>query len=72
MRHVEVSLVEFLDGREGGVRLLGRCNDPELVEHVRDHIARERQRDLDLLDRDHVTPPLRLVCKAQEGTDGED
>jgi len=37
MRH-EIALIEWSDG-DGGVRLLGRCADPRVVEIVQRHLV---------------------------------
>ncbi len=57
MRIIEVSLVEFPEGNDDGIRLLGRTNDPDVVNYVRDQIAQERRRDLSRL----TSSPVSLV-----------
>ena len=45
----EVSLIAWPDGPDGGPRLLGRTDDPEVVEFVRERIAAEGRAALDRL-----------------------
>ncbi len=67
MRQIEVSLVEFLEGAEGGIRLLGRTNDPDAVAYVRDRLARERRTELARLEQ-----PVRLVPAEPPPSEDED
>jgi hypothetical protein len=54
---LEVSLIEWPNGPlAGGPRLLGRCDDPDLISAVRERLAAERRRELARLEG-----PVRLV-----------
>ena len=58
MRELEVTLIEWPEGRSrGGPRLLASSVDTELVDHVRGHLATERRREAALMERH----PLRVV-----------
>ena len=52
----EVDLISWPDGPNGGPRLLGRTDDPEVVAYVRDRLARERRADLARLVKDGGAP----------------
>ena len=57
MRELEVSLIEWPEGRASGrPRLLESSTDPELVSIVRERLAAQRRRELAYLE-----PPLRPV-----------
>ena len=66
MQLVEVSLVEYLDGGDGGVRLLGRSNDPEVILFVREFLARERRAELARLEPETGGPSVRLVPPSED------
>ena len=69
MRTLEVSLIEWPEGPErGGPRLLGRTSDPELVERMCRHLAKQRRRELAALE-----PPVCLVASptGSEADDGQ-
>ena len=51
MARVDIALVEWPDCPDlGGPRLLGRLDDPELVEAIRSRIASARRRELTRLE----------------------
>ena len=65
MRIFEVSLIEWPEGLDkGGPRLLGRTQDSEVVDSVREHIAAARRREIA-----RIECPVRLVTG--EGSESE-
>ena len=61
MRELEVSLIEWAEGRAfGRPRLLESSTDPELVSIVRERLAAERRRELARLEA-----PVRLASEDQ-------
>ena len=67
MRDLEVTLIEWPEGRDrGGPRLLGMSVDEVLVAHVRDHLAAQRRQELARL-----APPVRAIPDDDTGGGGE-
>jgi len=61
MREMDVSLIEWPEGRSrGGPRLLGTSRDAELVSRVCEHLAAERWQEA----ADLQGTPVRLVPEA--------
>jgi hypothetical protein len=59
-------LALFEADEAGGIRLLGRSADPELVEAARARILAERRAELARLDRGDGAPRLRPVRDEEE------
>ena len=65
MRTYEVALIEWPEGvQAGGPRVIGRVDDPRVVEQIRARIAADRRRELARLER-----PCRLVPDGREPPD---
>jgi hypothetical protein len=64
VRTLEVTLIEWPNGREaGGPRLLGRTSDPSLISRVQSDLA-ERHR-IQLADLEEC--PVQLVADEDDG-----
>ena len=61
--HVEVEVALF-EGDSGGVRLLWRSRDPDVVAYVHDRMIAKRRRELAALEG-----PVRLVQPEAGGED---
>ena len=61
MHKLEVSLIEWPSDPHGGPRLLGRTNDPALIEDVRARILEDRRAEVARLETEGDGPRLRAV-----------
>ena len=68
----EVDLISWPDGPDGGPRLLGRSDDPEVVAYVRRRILAERSEALADLAREPGEPRLRPVRDPEREDGGQD
>ena len=71
----EVDLISWPDGPNGGPRLLGRTDDPEVVAYVRSQILAERRGELARLagqDRAHLRPLPDPGSEDAPAGDGDD
>jgi hypothetical protein len=67
MSYVDIALVEWPDGREGGCRLLGRVADPDLIDAVRDRLVASRRAEIARLERGEKPHNLRPIRGEGDG-----
>jgi len=63
---IDLAVIEWTDGPEGGARLLGRIDDADLVAEARARLAERRRAELAVLEQPARAPLRRFPAAPRE------